>query len=63
MISNNHDLTNYAKAVGIESFVMALSFAIVYVPLFVFYSLRWFKNTTYVLGAATFFCLGEFFFF
>jgi len=57
IISGNHDSINYAKAAGIDSFVLALVFAIVYVPLFVFYSLRWFKNTTYVLGAATFFCI------
>jgi hypothetical protein len=50
---------NYAKAIGIESFPLALIFCAIYVPLFIVFMTRWCKNVTYVLGAAALFSISE----
>lgn len=52
---------NYAKAVGIESFTWAVVFCAIYIPLFLIFAFRWFKNMTYVLGAVTLFAISEIF--
>jgi len=48
---------NYAKAVGIESFPLAVLFCIIYIPLFLVFTFRWFKNMIYVLGAVALFSI------
>jgi len=48
---------NYAKAIGIESFPLALIFCAIYIPLFIIFTTRWCKNATYVLGAAALFSI------
>lgn len=48
---------NYAKAIGIESFPLALIFCAIYVPLFIVFITRWCKNMTYVLGVAALFSI------
>lgn len=48
---------NYAKAIGIESFPLALIFCAIYVPLFIVFMTRWCKNVTYVLGAVALFSI------
>lgn len=51
---------NYAKAVGIESFPLAVIFCAIYIPLFLVFTFRWFKNMIYVLGAVALFSISEF---
>jgi len=48
---------NIAKAVGIDSFALALIFCIIYIPLFLCFIIKWVKNPVYVLGAAALFCI------
>jgi len=48
---------NYAKAIGIESFPLAVIFCAIYVPLFLVFMTRWCRNMTYVLGAAALFSI------
>jgi hypothetical protein len=54
---------NIAKAVGIDSFALALIFCIIYIPLFLCFIIKWVKNPVYVLGAAALFCIGVYLYF
>jgi hypothetical protein len=55
--ATNDTPVNYAKAIGIDSFVLALIFCAIYVPLFLIFFVKWIKNIVYVLGAAALFCI------
>jgi hypothetical protein len=58
MITTVNDApVNYAKAAGIDSFILALVFCVIYIPLFVVFFVKWMRNTVYVLGAAALFCI------
>ncbi|KAJ7612333.1 hypothetical protein DFH06DRAFT_1147262 [Mycena polygramma] len=51
------DPTNYAKAFGYHSVIAAAAFAIVYLPLFLWFVRQSIKNTTCVYISLTVFCL------
>ena len=50
---------NYAKALLINSFGLALAFTLIYVPLFGVFVFKAIKNPTYVLWITAFFCQGS----
>jgi len=49
---------NYAKALLIKSFPMALSFTFIYVVLLFVFVFKAVRNSTYVLWITAFFCQG-----
>lgn len=50
---------NYAKAILIESFPLALIFTLIYIPLLGIFVFKAIKNSTYVLWITAFFCQGS----
>ena len=52
-------LENYAKAILINSFPLALIFTLIYIPLLGLFMLEAVKNPTYVLWITAFFCQGR----
>lgn len=50
---------NYAKAIPINSFTLALIFTLIYIPLLGLFMLKAVKNPTYVLWITAFFCQGR----
>ena len=50
---------NYAKAILIDSFPLALIFTLIYIPLLGLFVLKAVKNPTYVLWITAFFCQGR----
>ena len=51
---------NYAKAILIDSFPLALIFTLIYIPLLGLFVFKALKNSTYVLWITAFFCQGWF---
>jgi hypothetical protein len=49
---------NYAKMLLINSFPLAIAFALIYVPLLGLFVFKAAKNPTYVLWITAFFCQG-----
>ena len=50
---------NYAKALLINSFALALIFTFIYVPLLGAFVFKAIRNSTYVLWITAFFCQGS----
>lgn len=51
---------NYAKALLINSFPLALVFTLIYIPLLGVFVFKAIRNPTYVLWITAFFCQGQF---